>query len=724
MWLAMPASTGKGPKVVRKRKIPKSGSTVMRPRAWLVRIIGDELISDEQYAIVELVKNSYDADATRVDVIFEGDNPEYPERIIIKDNGHGMSLETVFEGWFEVGTKLKRKTNRSPGGRLLLGEKGIGRFAAARLGDTLTLETKETGKSEGVYAVIKWGDFDDESYLDEIEIDYETRALPDISHGTCLTVKNTFQKERGKKQEKKRTKWDKGKYKDLSTRLSRLVSPFEEDRPDFRVFLDIPGHADQSGEVQSPEIILKPKYMLRGRLDGNGSFTGGITIEGKETQRYEGTELGKKDERPLCGPFDVEVKAWDRDLPGLKPFAEDYGFTVAQIRGILNSYCGVNIYRDGFRIHPYGEPGNDWLRLDLRSRQVPTRNIANNQIVAAIRISRDGNPALIDRSTREGLVHNPEYDALGKWFTRVLSLLEEERYEVRPRVETIERAEPLFEVFDISNLVEELKGELGKVHKLTILANETQEAIGKGVKRVQELYERLLLMAGLGHMADILMHEIEAPVIKIDRNVSKLEKIVSESLDTTKAEKVDSILTRIKGWLEQLYNLKDRLNPQTIARRGRATTFDVREEIRNNFGLFEAQLRLNKIEYDIDGSGKPLMVKMSKASLSQIMVNLIDNAIYWVTKERGTGGGGRIHVLIKRTKGGFRILLSDDGPGVPGEDISRIFEPYFTRKPAGTGLGLYIARLLIEPYGKLLYRKDCELPGACFEAVFERSVGR
>ena len=93
----------------------------------------------------------------------------------------------------------------------------------------------------------------------------------------------------------------------------------------------------------------------------------------------------------------------------------------------------MSIYRDGFRVYPYGQKGNDWLNLDIRSRLNPVRNMANNQIVAAIKISRAENPELRDRSTREGMVVNAEHAALEDCFKNILSLLEERRYDIRPR---------------------------------------------------------------------------------------------------------------------------------------------------------------------------------------------------------------------------------------------------------------------------------------------------
>jgi C4-dicarboxylate-specific signal transduction histidine kinase len=180
------------------------------------------------------------------------------------------------------------------------------------------------------------------------------------------------------------------------------------------------------------------------------------------------------------------------------------------------------------------------------------------------------------------------------------------------------------------------------------------------------------------------------------------------------------MIVSVKGWLEQIHNLRQRLDPQTAGRRGRATQFDVRDEIEDTFNLYSALLEGQGISHEIEAPSEPIKVRMARAALGQVLANLVDNSIFWLTR---SGAGGRIKVTLERRGQGFAIRVNDSGPGVAPEDRTEIFEPYFTRKPNGIGLGLYIARLVIEPYGRLIYRDDCELPGACFEASFERSVG-
>ena len=686
----------------------RSGLVKMRPRARLIHLIGEELISDESVALVELVKNAYDADASIVRVVFEGDDPKSPSRILIEDDGIGMDIDTVLDSWFEPGTVYKKRAERSPGGRTYQGAKGIGRFAAARLGESLMLETKKDGKP-GVLALLSWGDFTDDSYLDEVELEYEVDLNIEIPSGTRLIIESV-----------KEGVWQESSYKHLHARLSRLISPFHEIN-DFEVYLEIPGFPELSGSVEPPELLLKPIYHLKGCLDGSGIFSGKMVI-GDATKEISKI-LSRGNEIPACGAFDVEIRAWDRDREGLEPIASREQITISQVRKTLDSYCGVSIYRDGFRVHPYGERGDDWLNLDLRSRLNPGRNLANNQIIAAIRISREDNPGLRDRSTREGMVKNSSYTALEEWFQRIITILEEARYIVRPKKEVLDRTDPLFEVFDIGDILHQAKKSLGGEHPLTKLIEVSEQKISKGVDQVQEVFSRLLMSAGLGHMIDIVIHEIGAPLGKANRELVILEKHLNKLLDESVTTVIEPSINNIRAWLEQIYQLRQRLDPQTPGRRGRATTFDVAEEITLTLELYRAMTEKQRVEIEFIAPDDPVKVKMSRAVLAQILANLVDNALYWVINRHGIGNGGNIHIVLDLIESGFIVRVSDSGAGVPDNNKEQIFEPYFSTKPNGVGLGLYIARLLIESYGRLILCDNSFLNGACFEARFEKGVG-
>src|SRR6266404_850276 len=155
-------------------------SPTFRPRARLVSILGEHLISDQAVGLIELVKNSYDADATEVTV--ELLNLESPQKttVVVTDNGFGMSLADVTEKWLSPAVdhkeQSKRKEIRTSLGRLPIGEKGVGRFAAHQIGRGLELVTRQTGMSEVVLR-LNWDDFEDGNrFLDEVEVDVQERS--------------------------------------------------------------------------------------------------------------------------------------------------------------------------------------------------------------------------------------------------------------------------------------------------------------------------------------------------------------------------------------------------------------------------------------------------------------------------------------------------------------------------------------------------------------------
>tara|TARA_R110002049_G_scaffold251918_1_gene426349 strand:- start:3688 stop:5064 length:1377 start_codon:yes stop_codon:yes gene_type:complete len=456
----------------------------------------------------------------------------------------------------------------------------------------------------------------------------------------------------------------------------------------------------------------------------DGHFTGEVQIDGKVIKPLTSYSLIAPNEVVECGGFQVDIRAWDRDREGLSSYMLQYDLTLTRVRQVIKAYSGVSIYRDGFRVHPYGEAGNDWLGLDNRSRQNPTLRLANNQVIAAIRTTRHGNPDLKDRTTREGLVHNQAYLGLKIWFERVLKILEEERYKARPReVDKPEDTVSIFEMFDLTPVVNEADRQLGKEHPVSQLVRKTDGDIREGVIQLQEHYSRLLLTAGLGQLVDLVIHEIGAPIARAKREIAHLQKTLSDYEDDSGIVDLRSGLADVQAWLEQIATLRNRLDPKAAGRRGRSTSFDVCEEIQGNIHLFESLIEKQKIRVEFRSPNSPVVVNMVRSTLGQILANLIDNSIYWLTRHYGDGGGGNILIHLKTVKFGFSISFCDDGPGIEESNRARVFDHYFTTKPNGMGLGLYVAREVMERYGRISLGENCELTGTCFEAIFEKNVG-
>lgn len=207
-----------------------------------------------------------------------------------------------------------------------------------------------------------------------------------------------------------RDEWNEERFQQLRNGLARLVSPFFQIN-NFQVILQLPPLLEGfSGTVSPPDLLHHPNYTIKGRIDAFGRYTFDMEVLGNVQQlvgkvtRISGLE--KNDTIPIddpnfdreavktdCGPFELELRVWDRDRKSLQQTAEKYGrLTTRDVLRDLDALAGISVYRDGFRVLPYGEPNDDWLRLDLRRTQ-NTWRLYNKQIIGYILVSRDQNPA-------------------------------------------------------------------------------------------------------------------------------------------------------------------------------------------------------------------------------------------------------------------------------------------------------------------------------------------
>jgi Histidine kinase-, DNA gyrase B-, and HSP90-like ATPase len=530
-------------KEILSRKSPKmvepasriSRTLALRPRARILRTFGDELISSETVAVIELVKNAYDADATRVLVRFQGPLEIGQGRIEVVDNGHGMSLETIQTTWMEPATLFRKRQQRSEQyGRRVLGEKGIGRFAASRLANNLEVVTRRAGEDRETRVLFDWSQFDDENkYLDQVEVLWEeadpaeiyaggtiqvlwredqTPESSELTHGTILRMEGL------------RALWGESQFETLDTSLSRLISPFfEQDQltrhDTFQICLELPAQFTHlSGIIKPPEALRSPHYTVKGSGDETGQYALTFKLPGQVSEEYRTGQFTFLDRHtPQCGPFSIELRVWDRDRDSLSGLAHERGATIADVRRDLNAAAGINIYRDGFRALPYGEPRNDWLRLDLRRVQNPTMRLSNNQIMGYVLISADKNPQLRDQSNREGLIEGPALDDLRELVKMVLAELEKRRYPIRRQVRywpencASRRAvhRPLTAIRDL--IIKQHPDDT----RLLELVEERERELELRDKVVQEVLSRYRRLATLGQLIDTVLHDGRAPLTKI-----------------------------------------------------------------------------------------------------------------------------------------------------------------------------------------------------------------
>jgi len=716
-----------------------SGRSVLRPRARLLRTFGDELISSETVAVIELVKNSYDADATKVWIRFHEPLEIGKGMIEVIDNGHGMNLETIRTAWMEPAT-LMRKRNRfsEKFGRRVLGEKGIGRFASSRLANQLEVVTRRNEMDDEIRAVFNWAEFDnEEKYLDEIQVIWEQARPKEICPGGIIHKLWQELEEPGKKQlnngtimrmTELKTAWGSEQFEDLRRSLSRLLSPAfyvedEQREENFQIILKLPEQFQQYSEtIKPPELVKKPHYIISGEIDANGQYSLDIHLKDKGIKENRtGKFKVRNGEKPICGSLRIELRVWNRDTAALNPLASEQ-FSVAQIREYLNFASGISIYRDGFRVLPYGEPYNDWLRLDLRRVQNPTRNLSNNQIIGSIYVTSKDNPLLRDQSNREGLMEGIAFDDLKDITKQVLTILELKRWRERPKKKKIAE-KGLFTEFNLTNIREYARKKYPNDRELLNAVSEKERDLDRRVEEVEQVISRYRRLATLGMLIDIVLHDGRVPLSKI---MTTAHIGVSDSY--TREDEFGKLRSKVRGNFKSILNQSDvlatlfrKIEPFGGRRRGRPSVISMESVINNAFSVFDKEINQVGVVTDLPTSYTEVTV--DEAEIQEVIVNLLNNSLYWlreVPKEKRF-----ITVRVNRIDGGdLEIIFSDSGPGVAEEYQDMIFEPYFSTKPNGVGLGLTIAGEIASDYydGILELMKEGPQPGATFRILLRRRV--
>lgn len=702
----------------------------LRPRARILRTFGDELISSGAVAVIELVKNAYDADATRVLIQFAPPLSEGEGEIAVIDDGHGMSLETIAQTWMEPATLHRRRNTRSEKfGRRVLGEKGIGRFAASRLADELEVITRRSRRGSEIHVVFDWTAFDDvEAYLDEVQAEWWESGTEEFrkaglfgkladdgrvpASGTALRMQNL------------REDWDESKLHDLRVRLSRLISPFvdlDEGGDQFAIYLRVPdGYDTASGKVERPEALEHPHYRLHGTISAEGDYEFDIKIGRGRKKSISGSNLLKL-RVPTCGSLTLELRVWDRGMEQLRETAGEYGSTVSDFRRDLNQAAGVNIYRDGFRVFPYGEAKNDWLRLDLRRVQNPTMRVSNNQIVGFVLITADGNPDLRDQSNREGLIENHAYADLRDLVVAALAELEKHRYNQRhPRPLPADKSQGLFGDFDLGAIRSAVNERHPSDSALLKVVAETESRLENRVAEVQEVIARYRRLATLGQLIDTVLHDGRAPIAKIANEAHLGLRDISRSRNGSILQRLRERLGFIEKQTDVLATVFRKIEPFGGRRRGRPAKRLLEDVVRDGFSVLDREIK--RVGAEVTLPTTKTEVTVDAAELQEVIVNLLQNSLYWL--KRVPKGDRAIEVNVNRGDGIVEIMMSDSGPGVDEDFVDRIFDPYFSTKPDGVGLGLTIAGEIVTSYydGELVLTDEGPLPGATFRAILRRRI--
>jgi signal transduction histidine kinase len=746
------------------------GKGALRPRARLLRTLGNDLISSDKVALIELVKNSYDADATTVLIRFRGPLETGAGRIEVWDDGHGMDVPTLQRSWLDIATDTKRRQPKSDGGRRVLGEKGIGRLAAARLGDELLLVTRKPDADE-VNLLIDWSQFDQEdAYLDEIEVAWEV-GDPDVfsDHGRAASAfsecdSETWRRGRGTllRIEKLTHVWSADDFSELRTALTRLIRPRPADQveeieeiepgragdsedgqkaaqPDFQILLELEDVPESlqgfAGPIDPSSDLRTPHYKLRGSVEANGVATLVYVQQEPAVEVDLGTKtLWSNDRRaPEAGPFEFEINAWDRDKDAIQrtlTTSNPDGAlpTPKELKGFretLDEVAGVSIYRDGFRVLPFGESGDDWLGLDLRRVQSPTLRLSNNQIVGHVFIGADANKGLKDQSNREGFLSGNAYSDLQALVRAALNELERRRYEARhPEKPEPEKKGGLFKRFDLGEIRAALAMNYPGDSRLIGLIDDKHRDIQEGVAEVQQVLSRYSRLATLGSLVDRILHDGRTIVTRL-KNISRFGNRDLGKVALPADEKIAIARKSLEEAADQagiLSSLFNQIEPFGGRKRGRPKEIRTREVVQKAISIMQVEADDHGV--NLAAGDADIATRLDEAEVLLVLVNLVQNAIYWVSTQPRDAERTVVVDARSNPDSSLTLIVSDSGPGVTDDLRNRIFDPYFSTKPDGVGLGLSIAGNMVEDIygGELTLVHEGPLDGATFEATFRKRV--
>ena len=656
----------------------QSGTVVFAPRARLLKLIGAELISDEIVALTELVKNAHDADATSVTIQFSGVAGEGGE-IFVRDDGHGMDLEILMSRWMQPASSAKGREGRrfTPGGRRMLGEKGVGRFAADKLAAHLELVSRPAGASVEVRAVFDWDDFEhDDRMLADVQSHWDVRP-PDWleSSGTILRLSGL------------RALWNERLFRRLSTRLSRLVSPFVTSANGFSIHIESDEFPNYSGEVAS--FLDGAPYTIEAEFDG----IKGVTLRLNDGRAIEQPWTGQP---LLCGPvrarlfaFDLETEAMARIGPRM------------EVRAWLREWSGISVYRDGFRVWPYGEPHDDWLRLDQRRVNNPVVRLSNNQIVGFVEISADQNPELRDQTNREGLIHNDALGDLQRFILHAMLTLEADRQAQRhPAGKRPERrqtkpasTQELTGITDtLERLARQVTPEVGDELRRTADRVRSQIATQEATQR--RMLEGYSNLAALGHAASLLGRSAHTGIAGLRERVSSIRTALDGKAPADPGSLSTSV-AELEGMLDlvalQLSAVASAGSGAVRRRRG----LDVAVELRRIRDDLRPVLELEDAELDVPlTDGALLRTEMRPEMLTSLVSVLVRNSLEWRLADRPL----RMIASAYGSGESLEIMFSDNGRGVLATLEDKLFEPGVSGNE-GAGMGLTIARNVVTAHG-------------------------
>jgi signal transduction histidine kinase len=741
--------------------------------ARTARLIGQENFANAEGAIIELVKNSYDADATVCVIIIDPIN----DSIRILDNGDGMTDNIIRNQWMTIGTDDKR-TNYKSKTRIKTGAKGIGRFALDRLGKSSTLITK-TLESESLVWDVNWDQFEGSgAVISDVKATLQIGnssfydELVEINRFTGIgdEILNLWNEEKGTliSIDYLKDEWDERTTESLFSNLEILVPPLETNI--FQIFLFSTIETEKYGKVQ-PTICDDYDYKIDAKVDENKNVK--LTVYRNELNFgdlkrigfFEKTKLKQENyslqsfekgsfeietnlESLIAGFKDVDI---NNNLNKIGAFSFSFYFMKRgggqekdeeigkypykavnyNIRtNWLNKFGGIKIFRDNFRVRPYGETKSssfDWLDLGKRALSNPTvtrpgYHVRPQQVYGIVNISRIDNINFEDKSSREGLQENDSFTLFKEIIKSIIEVFENDRNQIMISLKKIyddenkkrQAKEAADKIIKDKNNPKSGNAAEEKSEKDTLIS--AIEAYKEDIEELQDEQKILRVLASAGLIVTSFAHEFRNHTDSILPRTDELKEVLLQVIDINKLKDLPDFFDpyimlsdmrkqdeRLKSWLDFSISSvrKDKRSRRII---------NMVAYIEGLEKIWQSLLSRRNIKLTID-KWKFTEVNFNghEIDLDGIFNNLITNSVD-AYKRADAGDLREIKLSFAFNPldtNGISVVYEDRGPGLLTEisDPNKIFQPFYTTKrdektgeKIGTGLGMWIVKSTIDEY--------------------------
>lgn len=721
-------------------------------------LLGRESVSKVDGAIIELIKNTYDADASICFICFNIENDE----IYILDNGTGMTKEVIEECWMTIGTDNKKQKYKSQKKRIRSGEKGIGRFALDRLGNKCEMYTANKVDGRLILWVNDWRKFEQEGkMLDDIEADfnYLNCNFKDIIPKEILNSIDNLNSKRDVNNKVKlesgtllkisglRDQWNEKSINNITNSMGFLLPPSEQ--KDYT--LCIQKNLKDSYEVIENEVSQEYDYKLNAKFDGenfhiilnrNEFDLNRIPKKIFEMEEFKKYPYRFEDFKKGVFEYDYTIsqltlnkdEKYINEIKKIGKFEFNYIFMKLSLKDDSNetffykeisnkrkiwleNHGGIKIYRDNFLVRPYGDPESDsydWLGIDARRAQNPASishksgkwRVRNRQSQGTLLISRLDNECILDKSSREGIIENKYFKLLKDIILNIISVFEKDRAYIGRTMKNysdiVNKKQKIKEVGKniAKDILDEKKksNSLDKGSKVKILA----ETVKYFEEEREELITEIKLLRSLatnGLITTSIVHDlkgINAVLINRVESIDKAIKINNEMLISRNLSDLEKNDIFLKSWITVITNQVKRDKRKRVKK-------DFYETIREIIEVMDPILSQKKIHVKLESDKKEVLKRIFISDFESIIYNLIINSIE--SFEKSKVKERIINIEIKTEK---EIILNykDNGNGLSDifKDPYDIFNFGTTSKfdnegkVIGTGLGMYIVASTVREY--------------------------